>query len=57
MKVSESNLTPNHFRPFKLVPKGDGRPAVEVESDGKNKQYVRVTPWIWNFELYFNNFG
>ena len=37
------NLTFNYYRPFKIIPKSDGRPAVEVESDGKTKQYVRGT--------------
>lgn len=30
-----------HCRPFKIVPKSDGRPAVEVESNGKTQQFVR----------------
>jgi molecular chaperone DnaK len=28
-------------RPFKVVPKSDGRPAVQVEIDAKTKQFVR----------------
>ena len=51
MKVFVSNLTRIHSRPFKVVSKADGRPAVEVESDGKNKQYVRATPVISNPKL------
>ena len=27
-------------RPFKIVPKSDGRPAVEVENGGKRQQFV-----------------
>jgi len=27
--------------PFKVVPKGDGRPAVEVENGDKTQQFVR----------------
>ena len=27
-------------RPFKVVPKSDGRPAVEVEFNNKQQQYV-----------------
>jgi hypothetical protein len=27
-------------RPFKVVPKPDGRPAIEVEFNGKQQQYV-----------------
>jgi len=27
-------------RPFKVVPKPDGRPAVEVEFNGKQQKYV-----------------
>lgn len=27
--------------PFKVIPKSDGRPAVEVENGGKKEQFVR----------------
>ena len=30
----------NPGRPFKVVPKPDGRPAVEVDFNGKQEQYV-----------------
>jgi molecular chaperone DnaK len=29
--------------PFKIVPKADGRPAVEVENGGKTQQFVSAT--------------
>ena len=48
---SQTWLTLNHSRLFRIVPKVDGRPAVKVESNGKNKQYVRVTTWMSNLEL------
>lgn len=32
------------LRSFRGVPKSDGRAAVEVESEGKNAQYVRLFP-------------
>ena len=31
---------PCFVRPFKVVPKSDGRPAVEVEFNNKQQQYV-----------------
>jgi hypothetical protein len=31
-----------YIRPFKIVNKGDGRPGVEVENNGKTQQYVRT---------------
>ncbi len=36
----------NHalYRPFKIVPKSDGRPAVEVENGGKKQSFVSINP-------------
>jgi hypothetical protein len=51
MKVSEPNLTPNHYRSFKLTSKADGHPAVEVESEGQKKQFVRVPLGFQDLEL------
>jgi hypothetical protein len=35
-------ITNGVFRPFAIVKKSDGRPAVEVNNDGKKRQFVSV---------------
>ena len=35
--------------PFKIVPRPDGRPAVEIEQDGKTTLYVRVSTFYFPF--------
>ena len=37
-----SVLTRTFFRPFKIVGGQDGKPLVEVESEGKAAKYVRM---------------
>lgn len=40
--VNPPALTPTFFRPFKIVGGQDGKPLVEVESEGKAAKYVRI---------------
>src|ERR1700735_5203198 len=39
---AESYITEGACRPFAVVPKADGRPAVEVEIESKKQQFVSV---------------
>jgi molecular chaperone DnaK len=42
--MTPSVLMRNSSRPFKIVGGADGKPLVEVESEGKPAKYVRTCP-------------
>ena len=44
-------LTEMLFRPFKIVGGQDGKPLVEVESEGKPARYVRVFLGLFYLKL------
>lgn len=46
----------NMLRPFKIVSTSDGRPAVEVDNDGKQQRFVSVAAWSYHDFFYLNLF-
>jgi hypothetical protein len=40
LSASDELISFHLIRPFKVVPKSDGRPAVEVDNAGKRQQFV-----------------
>ena len=46
-KDNEVKSDQEHW-PFKIVPRPDGRPAVEIEQDGKATLYVRFFTRYWS---------
>ena len=47
-----SALTRSSVRPFKIVPKPDGRPAVEVTNGEKKQQFVSTTRSVYQGRVF-----
>jgi hypothetical protein len=44
-------MTNGVFRPFAMVKKSDGQPAVEVDNDGKRQQFASYSQMYCEFRL------